>query len=379
MMKQDIDSVTQLQNDRDKVIIKTSVICIMANVLLAVFKAAVGLLSNSIAVILDAVNNLSDALSSVITIIGTKLAAKKPDKKHPLGYGRIEYLSAMIVAALVLYAGITSAVESVKKIIYPEAADYSVTALVIITAAVIVKILLGRYVKSVGKKVNSGALMASGSDAMFDSIISMSVLVSAIIFLVTGISLEAYVGIIISVVIIKAGIEMLIDTLDEILGKRVERETVREIKQTICEDECVQGAYDLILHSYGPDKYVGSVHVEVPDTMTAEEIDIMERRIANNAFKKHGIILAGIGIYSVNTQNDEIRQLRTDITKMIMSHEGVIQIHGFYADLEKKIINLDIILDFVLENRQAVFNKIEKELQKAYPNYQIHMTMDIDI
>ena len=188
--------------EREKVIVRTSIIGIVVNVLLAAFKAAVGFLSNSIAVTLDAVNNLSDALSSVITIIGAKLAGKKPDKKHPLGYGRIEYLSAMIVAAIVLYAGITSLVESVKKIIHPEAADYSPVSLLIIAVAIVAKLVLGRYVKKQGEKVNSAALIASGSDASFDAILSASVLASAIIYLVFHVSLEAYVGVIISIVII---------------------------------------------------------------------------------------------------------------------------------------------------------------------------------
>ena len=149
---------------RDKIIVRTSVVGIVTNVLLAAFKAAVGLAANSIAVVLDAVNNLSDALSSIITIVGTKLSGKLPDKKHPLGYGRIEYLSAMIVAGIVLYAGITAFVESVKKIIRPETPEYGTISLVIIAVAVVVKIVLGRYVKAQGKRVNSGALVASGSD-----------------------------------------------------------------------------------------------------------------------------------------------------------------------------------------------------------------------
>lgn len=176
-----------LEENRDKVIIRTSIIGILTNILLAVFKAVIGILSNSIAVTLDAVNNLSDALSSIITVIGTKLAGKLPDRKHPLGYGRIEYISAMIVSGIVLYAGITSEVESVKKIIHPEKPDYSIISLVIIAVAIIVKIILGRYVKVKGEQVNSGSLVASGSDAMFDAILSGSVLVSAIIYMLSGI------------------------------------------------------------------------------------------------------------------------------------------------------------------------------------------------
>ena len=205
---------------REKTIVRTSIVGIVTNVLLVGFKAFVGLMSNSIAIILDAVNNLSDALSSVVTIIGAKLGAKQPDKKHPLGYGRIEYLSSMIVAALVLYAGITSLVESIKKIIHPEAADYSTVTLVIISVAIAVKLILGLYVKKQGKKVNSGALVASGSDALFDAILSASVLASAIVYLIWGISLEAYVGVIIAGFIVKAGVEMMIETLNDIIGKR---------------------------------------------------------------------------------------------------------------------------------------------------------------
>ena len=166
-MSNENKDMTALAADREKTIVRTSIIGILTNVLLAAFKAAVGIISNSIAVTLDAVNNLSDALSSVVTIIGAKLGAKAPDKKHPLGYGRIEYLSSMIVAAIVLYAGITSLVESVKKIIHPEAADYGTISLIIIAVAIVVKLVLGRYVKKQGEKVNSGALVASGKDASF--------------------------------------------------------------------------------------------------------------------------------------------------------------------------------------------------------------------
>ncbi len=364
---------------RDAVIIRTSILGIIANIFLAGFKAAVGIFSNSIAVVLDAVNNLSDALSSVVTIIGTKLAGKKPDKKHPLGYGRIEYISAMVVAAIVLYAGITAMVESIKKIISPEAPEYSATALIIIGAAVIVKILLGSYVKATGKRVNSGALIASGSDALFDAVLSLSVFVSAVIFLLTGISLEAYVGVVIAGFIIKAGIEMLIDTVDELLGKRADRELVKEIKRAICEDGEISGAFDLFMHSYGPDKYIASVHVEIKDTMTATEIDAMERRLANRIYEKYGVILAGIGIYTINTGSDEAARLRAEITRQVMSHDGVIQMHGFYADMEKKSVSFDVILDFEVDDRAALFNKIKDEVIAAHPDYSIEMAMDIDV
>ena len=165
-------------NNREKVVIKTSIISILSNIVLAGFKAFIGLLANSIAIISDAVNNLSDALSSIITIIGTKLAGRKPNKKHPYGYGRIEYITSLIVYAIVLYAGITALIESIKKIIHPEVSDYSYVTLIILIAGIIVKFILGLYVKKKGKSVNSDALIASGTDAFTDAILSISVLAS---------------------------------------------------------------------------------------------------------------------------------------------------------------------------------------------------------
>ena len=378
-MSVDNRKLERTPEERSKIIVRTSIIGILVNILLAAFKAVVGLLSNSIAIVLDAVNNLSDALSSVVTILGTKLANRRPDKKHPLGHGRIEYLSAMIVSALVIYAGITAMVESVKKLIHPQTPDYSMTALIIVGAAVLAKILLGQYVKRTGIRVNSGALTASGQDAFFDAVLSFVVLVSAIIYIATGFSLEAYVSIAISVFIIKAGLEMLLETVDEILGKRVDADYLGQIKQTICEHPMVSGAYDLILHSYGPDRYVGSVHVEIPDTMTANEIDTMERDIAAKVYEQYGVILAGIGIYSMNTRDDEIVAMRSRITHIIMEHEGVLQIHGFYVDQEKKTIQLDIILDYDFKDRKDMYEHIRQEIQELYPDYKLAMVMDIDI
>lgn len=366
------------QDSRETTIVRTSIIGILVNVLLAAFKAAIGLITRSIAVTLDAVNNLSDALSSVITIVGTKLAGKLPDKKHPLGYGRIEYLSAMIVSALVLYAGITSLVESIKSIISPEKPDYSVVSLIIVGSAVVAKLLLGTYVKRTGKRVNSASLEASGSDAMFDSIISASVLLCALIYIAFGLSLEAYAGVIISIVIIRSGVDMLRDTLDDILGKRYDPEELQAIKNTIAEDPDVCGVYDLILHAYGPDRNVGSVHVEVRDEMTATGIDKMERRISKNVYEKHKLPLTSISIYAMNTSTEETKAIRAKVNEIVMGFEGVLQTHGFRADPEERTITMDIILDFDVKDRKAVFENIRAALQKAFPDYTLQLTLDID-
>ncbi len=363
---------------RDKIIVRTSIIGILTNVFLASFKAGIGLISNSIAVILDAVNNLSDALSSIITIVGTKLAGRLPDKKHPLGYGRMEYLTAMIVAGIVLYAGLTSAVESVKKIIHPEKADYSTVSLVIIGVAVVVKIILGRYVKGQGEKVNSGSLIASGSDALFDAILSMSVLASAIIFILTGISLEAWVGVFISVIIIKSGIEMMIETVNEILGVRADKEVTDKIKKLMVEEPEVSGAYDLILYNYGPDKNYASVHIELPDTMTVKEVDKITRKLEKKVYKETGVILAGVGLYSINTSDDETAKILNAVREKVLSHEWAIQLHGFYLDIEEKEMRFDVVISFKVNARDAMATLYE-ELKKDYPGYDIQISPDVDV
>ncbi|MBQ6554353.1 MAG: cation transporter [Firmicutes bacterium] len=362
--------------DREKIIVRTSYIGIAVNVLLSVFKAAVGLVSGSLSVVLDAVNNLSDAVSSVVTVIGAKLANKTPNKKHPLGYGRIEYFSAAIVAAIVFYAGATSLSESVKEIFNPEKPDYSIATLVIVGTAVIVKLILGKYVMNMGKKVDSSSLTASGADALFDAVLSLSVLICALICKFTGIKLEAYVGIIISLFILKASIEMLSDTVSDLLGRRLEPELVSEVKNTICEDEAVMGAYDLILHNYGPDRLIGSVHIEVPADMTAAEIDLIERRIFDNVAEKHNILLAGIGIYSFDDKHSE---LRDKIIQTARKHDGVLQIHAFFADEENKKLRFDLVLDYELENRHERFEEIKRDICCMLPDWDIDIAIDIDI
>ena len=377
-MREVKNDIAVLAAKREATIVRTSIVGIVTNVFLVAFKAFVGLMSHSIAVILDAVNNLSDALSSVVTIIGAKLGAKQPDKKHPLGYGRIEYLSSMIVAALVLYAGITSLVESVKKIIHPEAADYSVLSLVIIGVAIVVKLLLGLYVRRQGKKVNSGALSASGSDALFDAILSASVLASAIVYLVFHVSLEAYVGVVIAGFIIKAGIEMMIETLNDIIGKREDAETTAELKKTVCEEEAVLGAYDVTLFNYGPNKNYGSVHVELPDTLTVDEADRITRRIQQNVFQKTGVILTGIGIYSYNTSDDEAAHMRNKTMETVLAHEWALQMHGFYADTEQKTMRFDVVLSFDIDRKHAL-EILYGEISALYPDYTLLIVPDVDV
>ena len=363
---------------RDGVIIRTSVIGILANVFLAAFKAVVGLTSNSIAIVMDAVNNLSDAASSVITIIGTRLAGREPDRKHPFGYGRIEYLSAMVISLLVLYAGVTSLTESVKKIIRPDVPDYSAVALVIVAVGVVTKILLGRYVKGVGEKVNSDSLVNSGEDATLDSIISASTLVAAVIYLLFHISLEAWLGAVIAIIIIKSGIEMLRDTLSKVLGERVDADLARDIKTTVTGFPEISGAYDLIMHNYGPDAYNGSIHIEVPDTLNADQLDKLIRTVTLEVLRKHNVLLTAIGVYSVNTKDPDAIEARQRVQDLALGVPHVLQMHGFYIDRAEKTLRFDVIVSFDAPNRQDTYRQVVEQVQRAFPDYTLQISMDTD-
>lgn len=372
------ESIEILAQKRERAIIRTSMIGVGTNVMLAVFKAIIGVISNSIAITLDAVNNISDALSSVITIIGTKLGAKEPDSEHPLGHGRIEYISSMVVAAIVLYAGITSLVESFKKIISPEKASYDTISLVIIAVAVLVKVLLGKYVKKQGVQHNSGALIASGSDALFDALISASVLASAIIYLAFDISLEAYVGVLISIFIVKAGIEMMTETISEILGKRSDKEDTDKIKNIISEEKEVRGVYDLIIFNFGPSKNYASVHIELDDIMTVEEVDVLTRRIEAKVYQQSGVILTGVGVYSHNTSNEEVAVIKNTVKEKVLSFDWALQMHGFYVDMEEKSIRLDVVISFDIEKEKAL-SILTESIRQLYPTYSIKITTDLDV
>ncbi len=364
--------------ERERVILKTSIIGIAANLALAAFKAVIGFITGSIAIVLDAVNNTSDAASSLVTIIGTKLAGKEPDKEHPFGHGRAEYLSAMVVSVIILYAGIASLTESVKHILDPTIPDYNGTSLIIVSVAVAVKIILGLHVTKAGKKANSDSLINSGKDALFDSVISASTLVAAVIFIFSGLSLEAYLGAVISVVIIKSGIDMLKDTISQLLGEANDPELARSIKETVAGFPDVEGAYDLVLNNYGPDAWSGSIHIEVPDTYSAYQLDQLIRDIQTKVYRDHNVILTAVGVYSVNTKDLESIEARQKVTDIVLSHEFVRQIHGFYLVKERRSMRFDIVISFDAKDRKAVYDEAVADVQKAFPDYEIQASMDTD-
>jgi cation diffusion facilitator family transporter len=351
----------------------------VANILLATFKAAFGLLVNSIAIVLDAINNLSDAASSIITIVGTKLAGKQPDRKHPFGYGRVEYLTTVIIAVIVLWAGITAATESIQRVLSPELPDYSTATLVVVAVAVGAKVALGLYTRGVGRRINSGSLVASGTDALTDSILSAAALVAVLVFVFTGVSLEAWLGLVIAIVIIKAGVDILREVLSKIIGERVDADLTRTVKRTVASVDGVDSAYDLLLEDYGPDTLWGSVHIEVPNELTANQIDELTRTIESKVYRECGVVLHTVGIYARNEGGALATKIRHDVYDIAYANDNVLEVHGFYVDEEAKSIRFDLVVSFDAPNREEVIDKVRGILKRRYPDYTFQVALDSDI
>ncbi|MCR4931828.1 MAG: cation diffusion facilitator family transporter [Bacteroidales bacterium] len=363
--------------DRNKKIIRVSIVGILANVLLAAFKALVGLLSGAIAILMDAVNNLSDALSSVITIVGTKLSARPADQKHPFGHGRVEYLSAIVISLIVIAAGVTSLVESVKKIINPTTPSYTTLTLVVIIVAIAVKLVLGMFVKGQGKALKSDALIASGADALFDAIVTLSTLISAGIMLIWNVNLDGIFGTIISLVIVKAGVEMLASPLGELLGTRISPEFAQQLKDKALSFDGVYGVYDIIVNNYGPNTLIGSLHISVAENATARELHLLTRSMSEAFYRDFGIIMT-IGIYAVYTGDTPMARLQKAVVQASNDHPGVAQAHAFYYYAEKNLITIDLVPDESVKDIQAFADTMNQFLHEQFPEHKFFVVVDFN-
>lgn len=365
--------------NREKKIIQTSIIGVIGNVLLVAAKAFIGLLANSISIITDAVNNLSDALSSIITIIGTKLSTKKPDKKHPFGHGRVEYLTSLIIGVLVLVAGGTAIYESIMILVNKSMPEHSVVSIIIISIAIAVKIGLGLYFRFVAKNVNSEPLKASGKDALFDALLSVATLVGIIVSMLTNLpfNVEGIIGIVIGLFIIRSAIEILRDGISLIIGERASQDYVNTIKRLVVSFPQVQGVYDLIINNYGTNKSIASVHIEVDDNLTARDIHHLTRNITEKVYAETGAILT-VGIYAKNEGDEQIKSIKKFVQDNIKDNKQIKQLHGFYVDEDRKLITFDLVFEFECEKPQEVIADLTSKLKEKYPEYNFYIVQDTD-
>lgn len=364
--------------NRLKIVFKASIIGIAVNVFLAVFKIIVGTIANAISVKLDGINNLSDAASGFITMVGAALAGKAADKKHPFGYGRIEYLSSLVISALVLYAGVTAFISAIQSINNKEVPEYSTISLIVMAVAVVIKLFLSIYTQAAGKKANSDSLIASGKEAILDVMISIATIVAAVIYIFAHISLEAYLAAVISLFIAKTGFDLLREIVSKIIGEAGDPELVVKIKKSIREVENVNGAYDVILNNYGPDTHFASAHIEVDDTIAAGKVDSIIRKVTEKVLHEHGVILTAVGIYSHNTTDNSLIELEKEIKELVNSVEGVLSLHGFYVDTIEKKMSFDIVITFNVKDRLAVYTEALNKVKEKYPEYTLKTAMDAD-
>lgn len=366
---------------REKEIIKTSFIGIIGNFFLVAFKAFVGIIAGSISIIMDAVNNFTDALSSIITIIGTKLSNKKPNKKHPYGYGRIEYITSTLIAMLILFAGCMAVYESIESIIdyfnNGTMPTFEIYSIIIIASAILIKVGIGLAFKGKGKKLESDALKASGMDALFDSILSTGTLVGMFIAKYANLYVEGYLGIVIGLFIIRSGFEVLKESLSSMIGDRFDKDYVNEIKDAIKSIDGVMGCYDLILNSYGHNKNIGSVHIGVSEELKAKEIQAIERDITTLLYMKYNTIMT-VGIYAENYSDEYTKELYSKVLGVIKKYPYVLQTHGFYIDEEKKIVNFDLVISFDDDNPIGTIGKIKEEVGSLISGYNIIINYDQD-
>ena len=361
-------------DNRERKIMRTSIIGIIANIGLAIIKIVLGSITSSIAITTDAMNNLTDSSSSIITIIGTKLSSKEEDDKHPFGHGRIEYLTSMVIGIIVIVTGIQVLISSVNGIFHPVHTNYTSLSLVIMVLTVVTKVILGSYTEKLGREVDSGALIGSGKDAKNDAIITSLTIISALASIFLKIQVEAYASIIISGFIIKTGADILLDSINNILGVKLDPKTTAEIRNMVKSQEGILGAYDLIIHNYGPVYNMGSINVELDHETKVGDIYPTLHRLQMEIYKKHNIYLT-FGFYSVNKNHKVAKAFLNIINDYISNNPSCLGYHGLYIDEEEKSIYFDLLLDYSVDHAQ-VKNQVQELVKEKYLGYNVYINID---
>ncbi|MBR3327623.1 MAG: cation transporter [Atopobiaceae bacterium] len=355
--------------DRERQIVRASVISIVGNVILAITKGAVGVVTGSIAIALDAINSLTDALASVIAVIGARLAGKAANRSHPFGYGRMEYLSSIVIAALILSAGISSFTESVRSIMHPTDPQYSVVSLIIVAGAALVKFALGFYLLRVGKRTNSGSLVGSGTDSLMDGGVSTATFVAGILFFVAGIRIESWLAAGISILITRSGVLLLIETASKLLGERVKPEVAARVEQEARAIDAVRLASGVVLLDFGPEQIAGAMHVTVDGRMTVAEFDNVARAVQSRVFQKCGVTLAGVTPYPDASYNDDVQELRATVGRIVWRRDHVVDMRGLYIDVDAQTVRFDAVVDFEVEDLKELRAQIIAACEKDCPGW----------
>lgn len=368
--------LTQKEKDRrEAYIIAAAFIGIIINMMLVIFKLIVGYTSKSIAIVSDAVNNLTDALSSLITIISSKLANKRPDETHPYGHGRIEYISSLIISTFILVLGWEFLKSSIQTIRNPKEVVFNLKAIIILLIAILAKIYLVRYNKKIGKKTNSPALLATAKDAYSDVLVSSITVISAFISIFTDLKVDGYIGVIVSVFILYSGVELIKDTLNSIIGEKIDKNLAKSIYEYVENYNDIQQAHDLILNNYGPNRYIGSMNLTFLDTISIKEVSVVTAKLQNDILKEFGIYIV-FGLYIKNTKDKKVIKDEEKIRSIVLKFKEVEGVHAFYILYEQKFIRFDIVINYEVENSKDLVDRIKEEINKEYVDYEILINVD---
>ena len=357
----------------------TSVVGILCNVLLFAGKLAVGMVMRSVSVMADAFNNLSDAASSVIGFVGVKMAGKPADREHPFGHGRIEYIAALVVAFLVIQVGLTFFKSSLDKIRHPEDLSFDLVSMLILTASVAVKLWLGRFNKALGKRINSSVMQAAAADALGDVVTTLATMGSILFFHFTQINIDGFVGLLVSLVVMWAGIGIARDTLEPLIGQPVDPKLYREISEFVESYDGILGSHDLIVHNYGPTRSLASIHAEVPNDVDIETSHEIIDRIERDAARKLGIFLV-IHMDPVAVRDERVTELKEQVTAELKKIDERLSLHDFRIVDGEQQINLifDVVVPHSYSDKdmtQLHLDILEK-VSGLDPRYQCVVTLE---
>lgn len=362
-------------NSRDGVIAMTSSLGIAVNLLIAAVKIVIGTAVSSIAVVSEGVNNATDAAGSILALVGAHLSVKPPTAKHPFGYGRIEYLVSLTVAVMILLSGYELLKSSIDLIFHPADLQISTSILVIVAVTAVIKLLLGCYTIRKGKEINSTTLIALGLEGRNDSLVSVITIVSALVFLIAGISVDAYAGIIISLIILKAGFEVIAGTVRDLLGRPGDKELAEKLYREIRAVDGICNVADMMLHNYGPEKYSGSVNVEISHDKTIGDIYEVLHKLQLRIMHEYKVTMV-FGIYAVDADREASKQMRRNISKFIQAHPQVQSFHALYLDREAMRIYCDFVVDYSLREREALQREFEEYMKQFYPEYSLELVIE---
>lgn len=356
-----------------------SVVGIFCNVLLFSVKLAIGLILSSLAVTADAFNNLSDAASSIISFVGVKMAGKPADAEHPFGHGRIEYIAALIVSFLVIEVGFTFFKSSISKIMHPEEITFDPVPFIILILSILVKLWMAFFNNKLGKRIDSKVMLATAADSLGDVITTSATVISIVICHFTSINVDAIAGLIVSGIVIWSGVSIAKDTLEPLIGQRVPSELYQKITDMVESYEGIVGAHDLIVHNYGPNRSMATIHAEVPNDVSIEASHEIIDRIERDAKKELNILLV-IHMDPVEMRDEEVLELRNKTSHIVHALDPELHFHDFRVlkENEQKNLIFDLVVpdSYTEKDANRVMHQLIALLHEMEKNVDCIITLD---